>query len=208
MRTERGLDRLVFFTDAVTAIAITLLILPLVDAVTSDTAKSASVEQFIGSHLGQLATFALSFVVIARLWLAHHSLFEHVRSYSPQLVFLDLFWAFTIVLLPLPTALIAQFRTDTVTTGFYIGTMTLSSVALSAMAVIVHKNPELELKDNPLTGDKVFASIATTVEFALALILGVTVPAINFSALLILLLGIPLEAIMTRRRANRAARAN
>jgi hypothetical protein len=34
-RTERGLDRLVAFTDAVVPIAITLVVLPLVDAATS-----------------------------------------------------------------------------------------------------------------------------------------------------------------------------
>jgi uncharacterized membrane protein len=78
MQTTRGLDRLVFFTDAVTAIAITLLVLPLVDSVTEAAHAGLSAEQFIGNNVAAIAGFALSFLVIARLWIAHHSTFEHV----------------------------------------------------------------------------------------------------------------------------------
>jgi uncharacterized membrane protein len=56
----------VFFTDAVTAIAITLLILPLVDSVERAAGEGHSAAQFIGDNLSQLAAFGLSFVVIAR----------------------------------------------------------------------------------------------------------------------------------------------
>jgi uncharacterized membrane protein len=51
MKTTRGLDRLVFFTDAVTAIAITLLILPLVDSVERAAGEGHSAAQFIGDDL-------------------------------------------------------------------------------------------------------------------------------------------------------------
>ncbi|MFK4299361.1 putative membrane protein [Arthrobacter sp. GAS37] len=112
MQTTRGLDRLVFFTDAVTAIAITLLVLPLVDSVTQAARDGLSAEQFIGNNFAAISGFALSFVVIARLWLAHHSTFEHVRSYSSPLLLLNLFWAFTVVVLPLPTEMVSQFRTS------------------------------------------------------------------------------------------------
>jgi uncharacterized membrane protein len=202
MRTERGLDRLVFFTDAVTAIAITLLILPLVDAVTQTTGRTTTVEDFLRANLGQLGTFILSFVVIARLWISHHGLFEHVKVYSQRLVTIDLFWAFTIVLLPLPTAIITQFPTDRLTLGFYIGTMTLSSAALTAMAFMVRKS-ELESEENPLDSGRLFSSAAVTVEFAIALIVGVVFPVINFWALLVLVLGGPVEAIVAHRRAVR-----
>ncbi len=204
MRTERGLDRLVFFTDAVTAIAITLLILPLVDSVAQTTIHPSTVESFLAENLGQLGTFVLSFIVIARLWVSHHGLFEHVKSYSPRLMRINLFWAFTVVLLPLPTAIITRFPTDRLTIAFYIGTMTLSSAALTIMALMVRRTPALEAEENPLDSGKLFSNAVTTVGFVIALVVGVVFPVINFWALLVLLLSGPVEAVAARRRAVRA----
>lgn len=158
MQTTRGLDRLVFFTDAVTAIAITLLVLPLVDSVTEAAHDGLSVEQFIGNNVAAISGFALSFVVIARLWLAHHSTFEHVRSYSRPLLLLNLFWAFRVVVLPLPTEMVSQFRTSALSVGVYIGTMAASSLTLTAMTLLIRKHPRLELEENPLPGREVFSS--------------------------------------------------
>jgi uncharacterized membrane protein len=204
MRTERGLDRLVFFTDAVAAIAITLLILPLVDSVAGEAAKSENIFEFLGSNLGQLGSFVLSFVVIARLWLAHHSLFEHVKAYSKPLMYLSLFWAFTIVLLPLPTAIIARFDTTWLSLLFYIGTVFLSSLALSGMTLVVHRDKSLEKDDNPLSDKTIFGSVATSAEVAVALILALTVPHLGFFAMLVLFAGGPVEAWADRRRKARA----
>lgn len=158
MRTTRGLDRLVFFTDALTAIAITLLVLPLVDSVTEAAHARLSAEQFIGKNVAAIAGFALSFLVIARLWAAHHSTFEHVKSYSRPLLLLNLFWAFTVVVLPLPTETVSQFRTSSVAVGVYIGTMAASSLTLTALTLLIRKHPQLELEENPVPGREVFSS--------------------------------------------------
>jgi uncharacterized membrane protein len=179
MRTERGLDRLVFFTDAVSAIAITLLILPLVDSATVAGEHGQSVTQFLSANLNQLFAFLLSFAVIARLWAAHHAVFEHVVSYNGRLFVLSLFWALTIVFLPLPTEIIAQFATTPAAVALYIGTMFASSVALLLIAVTIRRHPEICREDNPIHARGVFGITANTVAFLLALIVGVFVPAIN-----------------------------
>jgi len=60
-----GTERLVFFTDAVVAIAATLLILPLVDRVPEAARESADLADFFAVNGAQVAAFFLSFVVIA-----------------------------------------------------------------------------------------------------------------------------------------------
>jgi uncharacterized membrane protein len=128
VRTPRGLDRLIMFADAVVAIAITLLILPLVEI--PEESEGNSVAGMLSDHIGQLGAFALSFVVIARFWAAHHRMFEHAAAYDVALVQLTLAWLFTIVFLPFPTELIGS----DVARGagpLYIGTLLASSLALA-----------------------------------------------------------------------------
>lgn len=203
MQTTRGLDRLVFFTDAVTAIAITLLVLPLVDSVTQAANAGQSAEQFIGNNFAAIAGFALSFVVIARLWLAHHAMFEYVRSYSFLFLLLNLFWVFTVVVLPLPTEMVSHFRTSPVTVGVYIGTIAASSLSLTMMSLMIRNQQRLRSEENPMGGRMVFASSVTTIGFVVALIVGVLVPVINFFGLLIILLTVPLQWVYDRRADTR-----
>ena len=79
-RTPRGLDRLMYFSDATVAIAITLLILPLVDVANQISTHPA--REVLESHAATLAGFAITFAVIGRFWLIHHRVFELVDGYT------------------------------------------------------------------------------------------------------------------------------
>jgi uncharacterized membrane protein len=199
MHTTRGLDRLVFFTDAVAAIAITLLILPLVDSVSQAADKGLGPVEFLQDNRSEIAAFVLSFAVIARFWMSHHATFEHVKSYSRRLLYLSLLWAFTIVVLPLPTEMVSQFKTTPVTVGVYIGTMAASTLTMMGMTLMIRRNPELELDDSPIRNRTVFASVASAIAFVVALLIGVLLPGVNFYALLLILLTVPAQWIYNSR---------
>lgn len=207
MHTTRGLDRLVFFTDAITAIAITLLILPLSDAVLDAAKAGDSPTQFLSNNSGGLFAFVLSFLVIARLWTAHHAAFEYVKAYNSPLLLLNLLWAATVVFLPLPTEMLAQFRNTPTTIGIYIGTMALSSVTLTVMVLVIRGNPQLERDEKDISARTTVGFVATTVSVLIALVLGVFVPVINFWALLLLFFTSPVQRIYDRRTARRHASA-
>jgi uncharacterized membrane protein len=68
---DRGFERLVAFVDAMVAIAITLLVLPLVE-LTSEVDDYASVGALLRENQSQVWAFLLSFAVIARLWFVQH----------------------------------------------------------------------------------------------------------------------------------------
>ena len=80
----RSSERLTFFTDAVVAIAMTLLVLPLTEGVSEAAADGLSTSEYLREYSDQLLAFALSFVIIASFWRAHHALFEHVAAYSSR----------------------------------------------------------------------------------------------------------------------------
>jgi uncharacterized membrane protein len=196
VRTERGLDRLVTFLDAVVAIAITLLVLPLIELLGDR--EDDDLGALLGDHLADFAAFALSFVVIARLWLVHHKLVEWVGRYDALFTWLSLFWAFTIVFLPFATQVIAEFGTDRLSVALYIGTITVSSVASTLLFVLVRGRPALrrpgvEAADVPLVPALVASGL-----LVLALVLGVAFRPVNFYALLLLLLAGPVEALVGR----------
>jgi uncharacterized membrane protein len=203
MPTTRGLERLVFFTDAVVAIAITLLILPLVDAASNASDSNVGPAEFLSDHYWQILAFLISFAVIARLWVAHHRLFEHIAAYNAGVVWCSLGWAFTIVVLPLPTAMTAQFDPGPVTIGFYVGTMLASSALLTLLMLVVRRNPALQAPGNPIARNVVLNSVSTTGLFLLALVIGVLVPALNYFALFLLVFSGPVRRLLERTALGR-----
>lgn len=198
--TTRGLERLVFFTDAIAAIAITLLILPLVEVVPDIAAEGGSISVLFDEYFGQILGFLISFAVIARLWFAHHQLFEHVAAYSGRLVLLTVLWAFTIVVLPLPTALTAQLDPSPGIVGFYIGTMATSSVVLTTMTLVIRGDSRISAPDNPITPRTMSNSAWTSAGFLLALLLGTTIPGLNYWALFVLFVTPAIGALIRRAR--------
>jgi uncharacterized membrane protein len=199
MGTERGMDRLIFFTDAVTAIAITLLILPLVDLVPHG-GHGLTISGFFHDNFGQIFAFVLSFVIIARLWIANHASLEHVLRATPALMWLNIAWAFTIVLLPLPTALTAATQPEAGPVGFYIGTMTANSLLLTAICWVIYKHPETESGEGTVARkERLVGNAATSVAFIIALIVGTAVREINYFALFALVLTTPFDMIVKPR---------
>ncbi|MCS5732128.1 TMEM175 family protein [Herbiconiux daphne] len=143
MRTERGFDRLVNFSDAVVAIAITLLILPLVDTATE--LKGMTVIELLQNDGLKLLVFVISFAVIGRFWLAHHQMYERVVGYNMPMLWVNLLWLLSIVFLPFPTELIASTGYDSATTSaLYVGTMVLTSAAATWQMAIILRNPDLQ----------------------------------------------------------------
>ena len=96
-------ERLKAFTDAVVAIAMTLLILPLMDSVTDATESGAGA--WVAAEWPSLLTFMLSFVLIANFWITHHRMFAKVERVNQALLWLTILWMFTIVWLPVATAI-------------------------------------------------------------------------------------------------------
>ena len=80
--TEVGLDleRLVFFSDAIFAIAITVLVLEL------PRPGSTPRERLLAEHGRDFVAYGLSFWVLSLFWLGHHRTFRWVRDYDAGLV--------------------------------------------------------------------------------------------------------------------------
>jgi uncharacterized membrane protein len=94
-------DRVLFFSDAVFAIAITLLV---VDLRVPDVVLDAARE--IANSKDKILSFTISFLVIGLFWMGHHRLFRYITVLDRRLIFLNLLFLGTIAFLPYPTALL------------------------------------------------------------------------------------------------------
>ena len=94
-------DRVLFFSDAVFAIAITLLV---VDIRVPQVVANAATE--LHEARGKILSFAISFLVIGLFWIGHHRLFRYIRAIDRPVIFLNLLFLGTIAFLPYPTALL------------------------------------------------------------------------------------------------------
>lgn len=105
-------DRILFFTDAVFAIAITLLIVDLPvsveHAVNSGTINSGDQ---LRSDLPGILGFGISFAVIALFWIAHHSMYRYIKAIDRPLMLLNLLFLGVIAFLPYPTELLSATST-------------------------------------------------------------------------------------------------
>ena len=125
---ELDLERVVFFSDAVFAIAITLLIL---EIRLPDLPQHASNDDFskaLGQTAPQIFAWVLSFATIGLYWLAHWRRFRFIVRIDERMAALNLLLLGLIAFIPFPTALIGDH-------GDLIPVVILYAVSLSAAGI-------------------------------------------------------------------------
>lgn len=144
---ERGvdLDRVVYFSDAVFAIAMTLLVL----SVRVPDVPSAHLGAALNDEVSAIWSYFLSFAVIALIWLAHHRMFHYVRRVDPTAVALNLVLLAFVAILPFPTAVLGRYGETRIATMAYAGAA--AAVGCSSVALWAHitHTPGLLRPDTP-----------------------------------------------------------
>jgi uncharacterized membrane protein len=191
-------ERLKAFTDAVVAIAMTLLILPLMDSIGDADSDGWLTLDWLAGESPQLFSFVLSFLLIADFWIMHHRLFDRVERVTVPLLWLTVAWMFTIVWLPVATALLGQLEVDAAQKVLYIGSLLVTSLVLLATRVYIRRHPGLHSTSADRLSTGMRGSIVSSSLFALALVLAVAVPSIGYWAMLLLLLTRPISRLTDR----------
>lgn len=105
---ERSALRLFALTDAVFAIAMTLLAIDLKVPELAGDATSGQLTHALREQWPSYLAFALSFYLIANYWRRHHREMRNVTTSSPALVRRTIQLLFTITAMPFAAALIGQ----------------------------------------------------------------------------------------------------
>ncbi|MFL5294981.1 MAG: TMEM175 family protein [Phenylobacterium sp.] len=119
-------DRTEYFSDAVFAIAITLLILEI--RVPQAGPLGPALLDLWPSYLA----YAISFIVVGAIWLNHHLMFAKIAKADGPLMIFNLMMLMAVAFLPFPTAVLAEAlhrRTDqNIAAAFYGATLTIGGV--------------------------------------------------------------------------------
>jgi len=127
------LQRLLFLSDGVYAIAATLLA---VELVLPDAAADFRGDALLNSLLEtwpMVLAFLTSFLFIANFWVAHNLLFYRVRRFDGGLMWLGLAQLLCIAFLPFPTSVVGEHVSDPVAQQFYFGTLLVSGLVTWAL---------------------------------------------------------------------------
>ena len=128
-----GLERLVFFSDAVMAIAITLLAIDIrVPDLPSDLAGQALGAQL--SNLSpQITSFVISFTVIGIYWAAHHRYFALIEGHDGRLIGLNLAFLFFVAAMPFVSSLLGHYPERAIGVVPYAADVAALGMAMAAI---------------------------------------------------------------------------
>jgi uncharacterized membrane protein len=174
--TSLGLERLVFFSDAVIAIAITLLVL---DIRLPDLAIRSAPEmgRALLPLVPKILSWAVSFWVIALYWVAHHRCFRYIQRYNRQLMFLNFLFLMFVAFMPFPTSLLFNNSLLTPPVVLYAATAAGMGFSLAGLWIYAVRHRFIGADTSPrLVNDIRLNLILPPIVFVVSMIVGLYRP--------------------------------
>jgi len=202
LEKEFEVERVILFSDAVFAIAITLLIIDVKFPELPERRVETSTWELLSPILKSFAVFAFTFVFIGRFWSTHVGLFRLLKKYDQGLINRNLLFLFFIVSFPFSAAGISHVRGGFIL-PIYIYVLNLAAVTVTNFVLnryIFYQKPWLGVEEK--TPEKKFiyissqyTAIAMGIQFLVMLVIGLAFPGmeswVGYSCLLmpVLLIG-------------------
>jgi uncharacterized membrane protein len=198
-------DRVTFFTDAVFAIALTLLVVEVGVPEALDGARDdpAALLQALREKLPLLAAFFLGCLVIGSYWVANHRFVSALAAVDRGFVLLTVVYLTFVALLPFPIGVLGEFTRNPV--SFVAFALNMGAVSTMEAACFSHAwRRRLLQQDVPRDVYRWFLqmSLSPVAFFALSLPVAFVVP---WLAVVVWALALPFQMYWTRRRPAAAA---
>lgn len=207
LHKEFELERLVLFSDAVFAIAITLLILEIKFPEVPEDLKSKDIFSFFKPTLIHFFAFAISFLFIGVSWSRHLALCKYLLRYNNNVIILNLLLLFFIVTFPFSISAFVDNISSSFFIAIFIYMLNIFFVTMMQYRFthyILRKNPSLAVAG--MHEEKLYFYMKTKYSFFMLLatvVIMLTVIIIskgNYFATAISLYVLPILAIIMRFR--------
>jgi uncharacterized membrane protein len=107
MNSRQECGRIEAFSDGVFAIAITLLVLDLIQIPHGEAGESL-IQAYV-HHWERFLAFAVGFATILVCWINHHHMFTHIRRADSRLMWINGLLLFLVTFIPFPTVVLAEY---------------------------------------------------------------------------------------------------
>ncbi len=125
--------RLDTFSDAIFAVAMTLLVFSFPITSVPDNLGQAELENLILHEWPHLESFIISFLVTAIFWMNHHVILDRIKRYDHALVWLNFAFLLCIVFIPFPTSILVEYGEYWLAVALYAATIAAAGFAFLAL---------------------------------------------------------------------------
>jgi uncharacterized membrane protein len=201
-RSQFQLERMILFSDAVFAIAITLLIIEIkIPEVHEHETVLEAFKRY--DTFNGILSLAVSFAIIGQFWTNHHRLFGYVNNYDGKLLWVNLHMLFWVILMPFSSALSTKYPAAPLAWGVYCFNMFMIGMSIYFLWRYV-TNPKRKLSwiaNNPAVRKMALVrSFSISCVFLLGVLLAIPESKITFvAAHFVFVLIFPLMVIIRRR---------
>ena len=164
-------ERMIMFSDAVMAVAITLLVLDLkLPEGVSDPQLGAALQ----GSLHSIGVYALSFVVVGMFWMGHHEQYSYIRRVDGTLMWINMVYLLTIGLIPFVTSLLSDHGTS-LSTCLYAGVLVATSLLSTLMWWYASRDPQLMPADvsQSVRREGLVSTLLTAAVFTLSIVIAI-----------------------------------
>jgi uncharacterized membrane protein len=133
--SEIEFSRVVAFSDGVFAIAMTLLVLGLEVPQDASSLGDALLDQD-----SSLWSYALSFAVLAKLWLDHHELYSGFERFDRRLMTLNLVYLAWVALVPFTSNVLGDYGADSVAVAVYAASIAGVALTLNVQLTYAYRH--------------------------------------------------------------------
>jgi len=206
---EFELERMILFSDAVFAIAITLLAIEIKFPEIPENFKDVDLGKLFKPTFKELFGFLISFLLIGISWSRHLKMFRYLKAYDDRVIMLNLLSLLFIVIFPFTASGLAHPKEGFVLPYLiYIGNLTLMFLSNFFLAYyIFKKNPSLSVPEHAVEKNYIylqnkFVSIAFVSSFTIMLITAISTH-FDYDNVLLSFFSLFVFMIIVRRKLNK-----
>lgn len=198
------LDRLVFLSDGVFAIAITLLVLEI--ALPPLTGSFQTVErefpEAVWEVWPQVLTYALTFLIVGVYWMSHQRMFVYLTRANSVLAWLNVFFLMSVAFLPIPSKILGEYGALGAAVRFYALSLMVPGLWIIVIWWYATSHHRLVAKDlDPaIIRHRLERSFIAPLVFVLAIGLSYLNPHVAGASLLLVVAGVAAHEVWHRRQ--------